>query len=175
MQIVSRGILGLFWGCFFGGLPTNQNLAICSIGNCISAHILSIPHPYGICNAYLDVGFSIRRRFKTELFRRTFYRRIEKTNYNINIMTLIESILAITISLATIITSTALGVKWLTKHYFDEIKHEMKPNSGTSMKDQVTRLESRTEKVEEKVDKIYDLLVSEGIKTKTRRAKSTEL
>ena len=90
-------------------------------------------------------------------------------------MTLIESILAITISLGTVITSVALGVKWLTKHYFDEIKHEMKPNSGTSIKDQVTRLESRTEKVEEKVDKIYDLLISEGIKTKSRRSKSTEL
>jgi hypothetical protein len=90
-------------------------------------------------------------------------------------MTLLESILAITISLATIITSVALGVRWLTKHYFDEIKHEMKPNSGTSIKDQVTRLESRTEKVEDKVDKIYDLLVAEGVKTKSRRSKSTEL
>ena len=90
-------------------------------------------------------------------------------------MTLIESILAITISLVTIITSTALGVRWLTKHYFDEIKHEMKPNSGTSIKDQVTRLESRTETLEHKLDKIYDLLVEEGIKTKNRRSKSTEL
>ncbi len=56
-------------------------------------------------------------------------------------MTLLESILAITISLVTIIGSTAIGVRWLTKHYFDEIKHEMKPNSGTSIKDQVTRME----------------------------------
>jgi hypothetical protein len=93
----------------------------------------------------------------------------------ISIMTLLESILAITISLVTIITSVALGVRWLTKHYFDEIKHEMKPNSGTSIKDQVTRLESRTENLEHKIDKIYDLLVEEGIKTKSRRAKSTEL
>jgi hypothetical protein len=90
-------------------------------------------------------------------------------------MTLLESILAITISLVTIITSVGLGVRWLTKHYFDEIKHEMKPNSGTSIKDQVTRLESRTENLEHKIDKIYDLLVEEGIKTKSRRAKSTEL
>jgi predicted transglutaminase-like protease len=56
-------------------------------------------------------------------------------------MTLIESILAISISLITIITSTALGVRWLTKHYFEEIKHEMKPNGGSSMKDQVNRME----------------------------------
>ena len=56
-------------------------------------------------------------------------------------MTLVESILAISVSLITVITSTALGVRWLTKHYFNEIKHEMKPNSGASMKDQVTRIE----------------------------------
>lgn len=56
-------------------------------------------------------------------------------------MTLIESILAIVISITTIITSVALGVRWLTKHYFDEIKHEMKPNGGASIKDQVNRME----------------------------------
>jgi hypothetical protein len=90
-------------------------------------------------------GSLYRRRNKTELFAAVFYRRVKKTNYNINIMTLIESILAIIISLVTIITSTALGVRWLTKHYFDEIKHEMKPNSGLSMKDQVTRIEKELE------------------------------
>lgn len=57
-------------------------------------------------------------------------------------MTLVESILAISVSLITVITSTALGVRWLTKHYFNEIKHELKPNGGQSMKDQVNRMES---------------------------------
>lgn len=90
-------------------------------------------------------------------------------------MNLLESILAITISVGTIITSATLGVKWLVKHYFDDIKHEMKPNSGASIKDQVTRLESRTDKIEEKIDKLYDLLVTEGVKTNNRRGKSTEL
>ena len=56
-------------------------------------------------------------------------------------MTLLESVLAIVISISTIITSAALGVKWLAKHYFDEIKHEMKPNGGASIKDQVNRME----------------------------------
>ena len=56
-------------------------------------------------------------------------------------MTLLESILAIVISITTIITSVALGVRWLTKHYFEEIKHEMKPNGGASIKDQVNRME----------------------------------
>lgn len=81
-------------------------------------------------------------------------------------MNLVESILAIAISLITIITSTALGVRWLTKHYFQEIKHEIKPNGGTSIKDQVSRMESdildlkvqnhKGEEYHEKLDKKID-------------------
>jgi hypothetical protein len=85
-------------------------------------------------------------------------------------MTLIESILAIAISLITIITSVALGVRWLTKHYFDEIKHEMKPNGGQSIKDQVNRMEQdildlksqnhRGEEYHEKLDTKIDNLTT---------------
>ena len=89
-------------------------------------------------------------------------------------MTMLESVLAITISLSTIITTASLGVKWLVKHYFDEIKKEIKPNSGSSMKDQVTRLESRTEAVEEKIDKLYDLLITQGVRTISSRNKKSE-
>ena len=88
-------------------------------------------------------------------------------------MTLIESILAIVISISTLITSTALGVKWLVKHYFNDIKHEMKPNSGQSIKDQVTRLEERTDAIEEKLDRIVDILITEGVKTRSSRTKNS--
>lgn len=87
---------------------------------------------------------------------------------------MLESVLAVTISISTIITTIGLGVKWLVKHYFDEIKKEMKPNSGSSMKDQVTRLESRTEAVEDKLDKLYDLLITQGVRTISSRTKKTE-
>jgi len=87
---------------------------------------------------------------------------------------MLESVLAVTISISTIITTIGLGVKWLVKHYFDEIKKEMKPNSGSSMKDQVTRLESRTEAVEEKLDKLYDLLVTQGVRTFSSRTKKSD-
>lgn len=40
------------------------------------------------------------------------------------------------------------GVKFLVKHYLSELK----PNSGSSLKDSVTRLE-------EKTDKVFDLLI----------------
>lgn len=79
-------------------------------------------------------------------------------------------ILGIVISVGTIISITAMGVRWLVKHYFEEIKKELKPNSGSSMKDQVTRLEARmdksdtlrketylkVEKLDRKMDDLYD-------------------
>jgi hypothetical protein len=40
------------------------------------------------------------------------------------------------------------GIRWLVKHYLNELK----PNSGSSLKDSVVRLE-------EKTDKIFDLLI----------------
>ena len=74
--------------------------------------------------------------------------------------------LGIFISIGTVISLAALGVRWLVKHYFDEIKKELKPNSGSSLKDQVTRLEQKVEDAEtkrkamaQKIDHMYDLLI----------------
>lgn len=96
-------------------------------------------------------------------------------------MTLLESILAITISLGTIITSAALGVRWLTKHYFEEIKHEMKPNGGQSIKDQVSRMEKdiidlknqnlKGEEYHEKLDQKIENLTNLFIEYVTRSGK----
>ena len=106
-----------------------------------------------------------------------FTAEILKVSYNCYIMTPVEianMILGIVISVGTIISITALGIRWLVKHYFDEIKKELKPNSGSSMKDQITRLEARidhaekvrtethlkVEKVERKMDDLYDRLLA---------------
>ena len=51
------------------------------------------------------------------------------------------------LAISTLIGSFALMVRWLVKHYLEELK----PNGGSSVKDQVNRLESR-------VDQIYILL-----------------
>lgn len=66
----------------------------------------------------------------------------------------------------SIVTLVATGVKWLVKHYFDEIKAELKPNSGSSLKDQVTRLEERSNEADQmrrdmnsKLDKMYLVLL----------------
>lgn len=88
-------------------------------------------------------------------------------------MTTAEAIIAIVVSLTTVISSAALGIRWLTKHYFDEIKHELKPNSGQSMKDQVNRMENDIldlksqnsqgeiyhEKLDEKIDHLTKLFI----------------
>ncbi len=71
----------------------------------------------------------------------------------------VETWIGIIVGISTLITSAGLGVRWLVKHYFDEMKAELKPNSGSSMKDQVTRLEARTEKLEGKIDDLYDKLI----------------
>ncbi len=66
----------------------------------------------------------------------------------------------------SIVALVATGVKWLVKHYFDEIKSELKPNSGSSLKDQVTRLEMRSNEADQmrrdmnsKLDKMYVILL----------------
>lgn len=55
---------------------------------------------------------------------------------------------ALILSVFGIITGIAGGVRWLVKHYL----YELKPNSGSSLKDQVNRLET-------KVDTLYQILI----------------
>jgi hypothetical protein len=52
------------------------------------------------------------------------------------------------VSILTIGAAFATLVRWLVKHYL----YELKPNGGTSIKDQVNRLE-------EKVDNLYNILI----------------
>ena len=51
-----------------------------------------------------------------------------------------------------IVGSVGIVLRWILKKYVEEIMVELKPNSGSSMKDQVTRLEA-------KVDKLYDAML----------------
>lgn len=64
-------------------------------------------------------------------------------------------------------------IRAFAKQELEDIRHELKPNSGKSIKDQVTRLEnghedikedtkkldSKLERLEEKVDKIFDIIL----------------
>lgn len=61
----------------------------------------------------------------------------------------IQDWLGVTLTALSIVALVAGGIKWLVKHYLSELR----PNSGSSLKDQVNRLEER-------VNSIYDHLLN---------------
>ena len=72
-------------------------------------------------------------------------------------MMTVEDWARLILTILTIVTIVAGGIRWLVKHYLNELK----PNSGSSLKDSVNRLE-------EKTDKLFDLLV-EHFKDHTKK------
>lgn len=59
----------------------------------------------------------------------------------------VESWVAIAVGVCAVSTSLLVGLRFLIKSYLSELK----PNSGSSMKDQITRLEQR-------VDELFTLI-----------------
>jgi hypothetical protein len=70
------------------------------------------------------------------------------------------------VAILTIVSSIAFGIKWLVKHYLSELK----PNSGSSLKDQMSRLElavqeqkinseESRDRQERKLDDLYRILI----------------
>lgn len=59
--------------------------------------------------------------------------------------------LGLAISICTLVAAFAAAVRWLVKHYL----YELKPNSGSSLKDSVIRLE-------EKVEILYQMALQRG-------------
>jgi hypothetical protein len=55
------------------------------------------------------------------------------------------------VSIIAVATAFAGSVRWLVKHYL----YELKPNSGSSLKDSVIRLE-------EKVEILYQIMIQKG-------------
>jgi len=58
---------------------------------------------------------------------------------------------AVVVGVMSVVTGVAGAIRWMVKHYL----HELVPNSGSSIKDKVNKLEER-------VDQIYLLLVEKG-------------
>ena len=70
------------------------------------------------------------------------------------------------VAILTIVSSIAFGIKWMVRHYLSELK----PNSGSSMKDQISRLETAVDeqridsiksrdRQEKKLDEMYEILI----------------
>jgi hypothetical protein len=53
------------------------------------------------------------------------------------------------VSIIAIITGFAGAVRWLVKHYL----YELKPNSGSSMRDSINRLEAQVETIIKLIEK----------------------
>lgn len=58
---------------------------------------------------------------------------------------------AVVVGVMSIAAGGAATIRWMVKHYL----HELVPNSGSSIKDKINRLEGR-------VDEIYLLLIERG-------------
>jgi hypothetical protein len=56
---------------------------------------------------------------------------------------------AFTVSLVTIVVAFATSVRWLVKHYLSELK----TNGGSSLRDQVDRLEVRVDTIIQMLDR----------------------
>jgi len=57
----------------------------------------------------------------------------------------------VAVAVMTIIAGFAGAVRWMVKHYLNELK----PNGGSSVKDSVTRLET-------KVEILYQMMLQKG-------------
>lgn len=79
------------------------------------------------------------------------------------------------VAILTIVSSIAFGIKWLVKHYLSELK----PNSGSSLKDQMSRLElavqeqkinseESRDRQERKLDDLYRILLDHIAKNDKR-------
>ena len=77
------------------------------------------------------------------------------------------------VAILTIVSSIAFAIKWMVKHYLSELK----PNSGSSMKDQISRLETAVDeqridsiksrdRQEKKLDDMYQILIDHIANTK---------
>ena len=60
---------------------------------------------------------------------------------------LFKDYLTIAVALIAIFSAFAGGIRWMVKHYLNELK----PNGGTSIKDSMARLEQR-------IDDLYKLI-----------------
>jgi len=63
---------------------------------------------------------------------------------------------ALAVSITTILGGFTAAVRWLVKHYLAELK----PNGGSSLRDEQTRQGETIKRLESRVDEIYRLLLN---------------
>jgi len=79
----------------------------------------------------------------------------------------IQDWLTIIVAALSIVASVGFSVRWVIRHYVKDIVSEFKPNGGSSLKDQVNRLEKKVlenektnKQMNKKIDNIYEILIN---------------
>ena len=67
----------------------------------------------------------------------------------------VENWAALAVSVTTLMGALAVGVRHLVKYYLAELK----PNGGSSIKDKVSDIDKKVDKLEARIDEIYRLMV----------------
>ena len=60
----------------------------------------------------------------------------------------------IAVGVCAVSTSLLVGLRWVIKSYLQELK----PNSGSSIKDQISRLETQSLQLQQRVDDLFVLI-----------------
>lgn len=78
----------------------------------------------------------------------------------------IQDWLGLTLTALSILTVIGVAIRWVIRHYLKDVLHELKPNGGSSLKDQVNRLEARVQEADikrkemsNKIDHMYEVLL----------------
>jgi hypothetical protein len=66
---------------------------------------------------------------------------------------------ALILELVTTASFAFAALRWLIRTEIKSIKHELSNNGGSSMKDKVDNNTTRLERVENRIDEIYTLLI----------------
>lgn len=85
---------------------------------------------------------------------------MEITNWLQTWIPLIVGILTIATIISGIVYKVHKGFVHFIQDEIKELSKEFKPNGGSSLKDQVNRLETQYDSLGQKVDEIYDLLTT---------------
>ena len=94
-------------------------------------------------------SYSVEWVFGISIFGFALYRR--KINVIIQLMDA-QDWAGFILTLLSILGVLGMIARWIVKKYVEDIVSELKPNSGSSLKDQVTRLEK-------KMDDLFDIMI----------------
>lgn len=78
----------------------------------------------------------------------------------------IQDWFGLTLTALSILGVVGVAVRWIIRHYVQDIVKELKPNGGSSLKDQVNRLEKEVQEanikrkeMSNKLDHLYEILL----------------